>query len=258
MASWPRVLASYEGESSNLWGYRGIWFRGKERMPMKRTWKMQIYMLACVGMYVCIFMYSHAPKKNMEKEFSTVIFKRPRFIAFFDPPIFIHKLLFFYRILLSKLYPGIFHFFLIFFFFFCDNFPSNHVPQFGLKPWFTFVQRANKVYIPAQCRVFGYLYLIRRYTSRVTSISTHRVFLMIFDRRYRFCDLRNDMCCPSSKTKVWVSFQKLCFQPILSLQPSMRFLFVSPFHQPIILFRVKQSHAPKLFQFSSVAIRALI
>lgn len=123
MASWPRVLASYEGESSNLWGYRGIWFRGKERMPMERTWKMQIYMLACVGMYVCIFMYSHAPKKNMEKEFSTVIFKRPRFIVFFDPPIFIHKLLFFYRILLSKLYPGIFHFFLIFFFFFAIIFP---------------------------------------------------------------------------------------------------------------------------------------
>lgn len=47
---------------------------------------------ACLCMYarmhVCIFMYSHVPKKNMEKEFSTVIFKRPRFIAFFDPPFY--------------------------------------------------------------------------------------------------------------------------------------------------------------------------
>lgn len=52
------------------------------------------------------------------------------------------------------------------------------------KLWFTFIREQTRCISPRN--VEGLVTcLIRRYTSRVTSISTHRVFLMIFDRRYR-------------------------------------------------------------------------
>lgn len=75
--------------------------------------------------------------------------------------------------------------------------------------WFAFILAQTRCRPPrnVECLVTC---LIRRYTSSVTSISTHRVFLMKFDLVYRFCDLCNDICCPSLKGKGVNFISKLC------------------------------------------------